>query len=284
MKKILSVTLTVLLLLSSISLTAFAAEEPSAEVCVTVVDENGTLAVANRSFTVTDTDSDGALTVSDALYAAHEKEYEGGAAAGYGAYAHDTYVLSLSKLWGTENGGSYGYCINNISAWSLADPVKDGDHVYAYVYTAESGTYSFFDKTAVSVAAGEDIILTLSANGYDADYNTVVEPVEGAVITVNGEQTEYKTDASGKVTITLTEGGSFVISAVSDTLPLTPPVCLLSVSAEQEKSESSVSSSEASSDNSLGKGGAILLCAAVLLLLLCGIAVLRKRRIYENKA
>lgn len=40
-----------------------------------------------------------------------------------------------NKLWGTENGGSYGYYVNNVSTWSLTDPVDEGDYVNAFVYT-----------------------------------------------------------------------------------------------------------------------------------------------------
>ncbi|MBO7666544.1 MAG: hypothetical protein J6S70_03845, partial [Clostridia bacterium] len=93
-----------------------------------------------------DADADGVLTISDALYAAHEAAYEGGAAAGFAA-ATTEYGLSLTKLWGVENGGSYGYFVNDNSAMSLADPLSDGDEVVAFIYTAAdwSDAYSFFD-------------------------------------------------------------------------------------------------------------------------------------------
>lgn len=43
-------------------------------------------------------------------------------------YATDTgdYGLYITKLWGTENGGSYGYCLNNAACMSLTDPVVQG--------------------------------------------------------------------------------------------------------------------------------------------------------------
>lgn len=45
---------------------------------------------------------------------------------------------------------------------------------------------------------------------------------EGAVLTIDGEETEYVTDAEGKVIFVIAEAGSYVVSAVSDTLTLVP--------------------------------------------------------------
>ncbi len=207
----------------------------AAEVYVTIADNTGALALAAQPLTVTDADGDGALTVNDALYLAHEAHYEGGAAAGYGN-SRTEYGLGITKLWGAEQGSSYGYCVNHASALSLEDPIAEGDHVNAYCYTDLTGfsdTYCFFDVNTVSAKTGEEITLTLSANGYDANWNPVVLPVEGAVITVDGEATAWKTDADGKVTLTLETAGSSVISAVSDTQILVPAVCKAEVTAAE---------------------------------------------------
>ena len=50
-------------------------------------------------------------------------------------------------------------------------------------------------------------------------------PVKGATITVNGEKTAIKTDANGNATISIEKNGTYVISAVSSTQTLVPPVC-----------------------------------------------------------
>ena len=237
-KKLLSITLAILMLFSCTSLVSFADESSlSASVFVTVSNK-GELVAAQEKVTVSDVDNDGALTVNDALYAVHEAKYEGGAANGYNSYYGD-YGYSLGKLWGDES-GSFGYTVNNISCWSLADPVSEGDYVYAYIYTDTdyfSDAYSFFNANTVIAKAGDEISLTLSALGYDEEWNTVTVPVENAVITVNSEKTEYKTDAEGKATIKIDFGGSYVISAVSDSQILVPPVCL----ATFEESESTPS-------------------------------------------
>lgn len=221
-----------LLLLCTCAIPTAAAD--SATIYVTVADENGDLALAQSAVTVTDTDNDGALTVNDALYAAHEAFYEGGASVGYGSGMTD-YGLSMSKLWGCENGGSYGYYVNNASAWSLADPVADGDYVNAFVYTdlvAWSDTYCFFDVETVSGVSGDTVTLTLSAAGYDADYNPITVPVKDAVITVNGEATSYVTDENGSVSILLGNSGVMTVSATSDTQTIVPPVCTINVASQ----------------------------------------------------
>lgn len=236
MKKIFATVLAMMLMLTTFSLTAFAEGTTEiAEVYVTISDGNGKLVLAQEKIIVNDTDADGALTINDALYNAHEAKYEGGAAAGYAA-TYGAYGLSLNKLWGVANGGSYGYYVNNASAWSLTDVVESGDYINAYAFTdltAWSDTYSYFDVNTVTATQDDEVSLTLLAAGYDANYNPVTLPVEGATITINGIATEYKTDAEGKVTVKLTEAGTCVISAVSETQTLVPPVCVATVAATE---------------------------------------------------
>ena len=64
-------------------------------------------------------------------------------------------------------------------------------------------------------------------NTYDAEWNTVQAPVGGARITINGITTDYVTDADGKVTLSLADDA--IISAVSDTMTLVPPICSVDV-------------------------------------------------------
>lgn len=208
---------------------AVSAEDSDTYVYVTISD--GALEVAAKPVNVYDADSDGALTINDALYCAHEAFYEGGVDAGY-ASAQSDWGLSLSKLWGIENGGSYGYYVNNASAMSLADPVKSGDYVNAFVYTdttAFSDKYCFFDNAYVSAVEGSDITLTLNGAGYDENWNPVTAPLAGAIITVDGADTDYVTDENGSATITL-DAGSHVISARSADTTLVPPVCTAEIS------------------------------------------------------
>ena len=254
-------------------------EALEADAYVSVSDAEGNLVLAHEAVTVTDIDADGALTINDALYIVHEKNYDGGAAAGYGS-VYGEYGLSLNKLWGVENGGSYGYYVNNKSAWSLADPIVDGDHIKAFVYTdltAWSDKYCWFETDTVSAKSGESITLNLVMAGYDAAWNPVAQPVEGAVITLNGEATEFITDADGKVTIVIDKAGEYVISAVSESLTLVPPVCEVSVEAADAPvvDEDSIAAPPKTGE----KGGSSLFFAAVLM----GAAALLKRRVSHEK-
>ena len=229
MKKLLIPIIVLALSLSAFALQPFAANE-TADVFVTV--SNGSLVLTQEKITVTDIDDDGALTINDALYLAHEAKYEGGANAGYGSEKSE-YGLSLTKLWGIENGGSYGYCVNTSSAMGLTDAVKNGDYISAYVYTdmvGYSDAYCYFDQYTVSAVAGKEFILTLSASGYDDNWAPITKPVAGAVITINGKDSSFITDSEGKVTVKLDSEGSYTISAKSSSETLVPPVCIAAVS------------------------------------------------------
>lgn len=204
--------------------------EQAITVYVTISDA-GVLQAAQEPVEVTDGDGDGALTVHDALLAAHDALYQGGAQAGYATDTGD-YGLFITKLWGTENGGSYGYCLNNAACMSLTDPVAQGDYLTAYSYadlTAWSDTYAYFDVNTAQASAGEEITLVLSASGYDESWNPVTLPVEGAAVTANGEDTGCVTGADGSVALTFDEAGVYVISASSETAVLVPPVCVVTV-------------------------------------------------------
>ena len=226
MKKIFALMLAALMLLS---LTPVLAEETAPVVYVTIA--NGSVVLPCQAVELTDADEDGALTIADALYLAHEAAFEGGAEAGF-ACENTEYGLSMTKLWGVDNGGAFGYYVNDAMAMSLADPLKDGDYVNAYVYTdtaAYSDMYCFFD---LKTAAEGDVALTLSGVSFDENYAPVVNPVAGAVITVNGEKTDAVTDENGQATVTVKAGD--VISAVSDTATLVPPCCVVVETVEDE--------------------------------------------------
>lgn len=275
MKKVLSMVMILILTLGICNVAVFAAEE-AVTVYVTISDANGDLVLTQEAITVTDIDDDGKLTINDALYAAHEANYEGGAAAGY-ASAQSDYGLSLNKLWGTANGGSYSYYVNNASAMGLTDAVKEGDYLNAYVFTdltTWSDTYCYFDVNVANAKVGEEIVLTLSAAGYDAAWNPVVLPVEGATITLNGVATAYKTDAQGKATIQIEKAGTCVISATSETQTLVPPVCVATIAQDATK-EPNIST---------GDGNEVIIYAvvAVVALVVLGVLFLTRKKTDEK--
>lgn len=227
MKKIASLILALVFLLS------FAHAEVAPEginVFVSITDDQNNLVLAYEPVFVTDQDNDGTFTIADALACAHAQKHENGAEAF--AYAPTEYGLSLTLLWGVDNGGSYGYKLNDENAMSLSDVISEGSHVKAYAYTdlvAWSDTYSFFDKPVCEVKAGEAVSLVLSAAGYDEMWNPIVLSVEGAKITVNGEEANAVTAADGSFELTFTEAGVYTVSAVSETMNLVAPVCVITV-------------------------------------------------------
>ncbi len=141
------------------------------------------------------------------------------------------YGPMITKLWGVENGGAYGYYKNNQMSMGLSDELAEGDHLYAYVYSDASGysdAYSFFDKNAVSGNAGDKVTLTLKyISGFDENYAPIETPLADAVIVIGDANTEYKTGEDGTVEIELPADGA-IISAVKDGLTLIPPVCVYS--------------------------------------------------------
>lgn len=232
MKKLSALFLSLLMLTSCLAVAETGGG--SATVYVSVTDAENALVMAYVPVCVTDVDADGTLTLRDALDCAHAACFPDGAE-GF-ACAVTEYGLSMTRLWGVENGGSYGYCLNDAPAWSLADPVKDGDHVKAYVYTdltAWSDTYCFFAAPATQSVSGAEVSLTLSANGYDEMWNPVVLPVSGAVLTVNGEATASVTGEDGTAVLTFAAPGTYLVSAVSDAQTLVAPVCIVTVTAAE---------------------------------------------------
>ena len=230
MKKALSIVLAALMLICMTAIPVLASENTAPTAYVTIVDENGAFALVEKEVPCADQNGDTVVTIDEMLYTAHSLYYTGGAEAGY-ASEETAYGLSLTKLWGNEN-GAYGYFINNASAWSLADEVKPSDHIYAFVYTDTatwSDTYCFFNKTHVTAEKGEIATLTLKMAGYDENYAPISLPVEGAVITINGEKTDLVTNANGEVAITYDKAGELLISATHDDLNLTPPVLVATV-------------------------------------------------------
>lgn len=196
----------------------------------------GELAVATKSLTVSDQDSDGKLTINDAIIAAHNAYYDGGAAAGF-VTEKTQYGLSIIKFWGIENGGSYGYYLNNALADGLTSTIKSGDVLTAYAFadlTDWSDVYTFFNVTNVTAQAGKAFTLTLNKVSFDDNWQAVTEPLANATIVVNNGKVNVKTNKQGKVTLTLDQPGTYVISAVSSDETIVPPACNVRVTTELE--------------------------------------------------
>ena len=221
-KRILTLALAFMLLALTVFCFSSCGEEKGPFVYVTVADENGEIVARYEKVAYTE-----GLTVDGALAALHAKKCEGGYAS-----VKSEYGISMTKLWGVENGGAYGYDVNNSFPESLADTVKEGDHVYAFVYTDTVGysdTYAFFSAPAAEAAKGESLELTLSSAGYDASWAPVTLPVEGAKIFADGVATDIVTDSNGKATVKFDKKGTYVVTAEHGTLNLVTPFVIVSV-------------------------------------------------------
>jgi len=221
----------ILVMVSSLLMLPAFAEivRPELDVYVSITDGENKLAYAK--VTVYDYSGDGQFSLHEALYYAHVWFYEGGAVEGY-ATEKTAYGRTLKKLWGKENGTGFGYCVNDIPAMSMDMPLKKGDHVHAYVYTDTenfSDTYSFFDQVYFQAKKDESVTLTLKAVTYDENWNPISVPVTDAYVTLNGEKTDFRTDEEGKVTVTFEKGGQTLVGAVSDSMTLIQPSCLVRV-------------------------------------------------------
>ena len=231
-RKAVAVVLLLAMLFSIMPTAAWADESDETTAYVTVVNQ-GELVMAHKAVTVTT----GSAIIDDFLREAHANYYTGDTD-GY-ASAEGDYGLSITELWG-DTSGAYGYYVNDASAWSLADPVNDGDHVVAFIYSDQiywGDQYSFFDTHKVVTENGLELILEVSVSGYDAEWNPVQVPMVDAVITIDGAETDFRTDENGRAIISLPElteydenwnlkSESHIVSATApEGYVIVPPVC-----------------------------------------------------------
>ena len=216
MKKLGVILLTAAVAVQAAAFSAFAADD---EITVHItIGAAGELAVPCQDVAVKDRDGDGTYTIDEALYAVHDLYYEGGAAAGYTSAVGD-WGLMIKKLWGLTNNGSFGYTVNDEFAMGLSDPVKDGDYLTAYAMKDAAGysdAYCYFDVKAVPDAKqGDTLTLNLKKLQY-IGAQVEASAVPDAVITIDGAETSFKTDANGSVQVTLDRSGDMILGIKSE--------------------------------------------------------------------
>ena len=193
-------------------------------------------AMAQRDVTVKDLNSDGILTYDEALSAAHDEYYEGGAAAGY-ASADSQYGLSLTKLWG-DTSGYFGYWDNDRSCNNLSDEVKADDYLTAFVYkdqSAWSDSYTRFVQKEYQATVGKAVTVSVEKASYDENYNTVFAAYDAAGLTAY--DSEYKPLAADAYSVdgsnvTFNQAGTYYLAtAGTDSVNLVPAVAKVTVEA-----------------------------------------------------
>ncbi len=240
-KKILSLFVMMLMMFNMVQADMFANEPEGITVNVTIVQGgqfaatvNGT-EIAHIPVTVTDANGSGNYDIDDVLYGVHTQYYDGVAENGY-ASAETEYGLSLLKLWGDDS-GVFGYYKNNVSVMSLADIVTEDDNICAFVYQDKinwSDQYTYFEDSTMHSIKGQPLSVKLKKLEFNENWETVSQTVENAVITIDGNITEYKTNAQGIAEITFDTTGKHTLSAVTD-YAIVPPVSIITVAEDVEE-------------------------------------------------
>lgn len=207
------------------------ADAATATVYVTISDK-GNVVMARKAVTVIDLNGDGMTDVDEALYAAHESAYPGGAEAGYEAL-FGAYGLSLTKLWGDAS-GAFGYWLNDASCWSAEDAVKDDDYLVAFVYADQmywSDAYAKITPAQATIKVGESVSVSLEQAGYDENWNTVFVPCEDAVLSVyDADMNALRDGYSVKdYTVTFDKAGNYLIVVSKNDQSIVPAVCAVTV-------------------------------------------------------
>ena len=176
-------------------------------------------AMVEKPVTVTDINKDGKLTYDEALVAAHDAYFEGGAEAGYATRPNEPPYegAQVTKLWGVETTATMFYIgKDGISTSVDIDTVKSGDKLYASVLSDQasySDYYTWFDKTTAEMEVSHPLKITLEGKTWgEAEpmggitlgtwENGAFVPIEGAV-----------TDKNGRASVTINETGTYLLTA-----------------------------------------------------------------------
>ena len=234
-KRLLSLLLALTMALSLVTTGAWAADQDSIRVTVTIanqgaiaVGKNNTL-MAQVPVTVTDLNKDGKFTYEEAMIATHKAYYE----KGEDGFAMDGSMCSM--LWGVETKNLCFYRNNEQTGSIDGQSITANDNLVAFPYmdtTGFSDRYGFFDQETVSAKTDEAVTLNLQGQGYNAWVMTT-EPVVGAELEVyqNGkfQKLNVVTDDKGNSTISFDKAGKYVVSAQKSGIKWVPPVCIITV-------------------------------------------------------
>lgn len=245
MKKLLSVFLAILLIVSLVPAQVMADETITVYISVSrygdfVQDKNGN----PMAYVPIELSGQSSYTIDDVFLLTHELYYPEGAE-GYTSSVGD-WGLGVDKLWG-DTSYNFGYQVNGgrVSVMGPDHVVVHGDSIDACIYKGfypNSEKYARFESVVEEVYRDKEISLTLSyASGYDENWNSIFSPCEGATIYIDGEETDYITDANGEVSLSFNEIGTYVISAKKSQMigevempAITAPVCVVNVAEKPE--------------------------------------------------
>lgn len=243
MKKIISLILSVVMIVSSLGVTAFATENENNVTTVYITiskygeiinDKNG----CPIALTTVELSGKDVYVLDDAFRIVHTDLCEAGES-GYET-AIGNYGLYVSKFWeDTSENFTYQVNFGEESVWGPNHELEDGDFIEFCINESTSldmEVYTRFNERKVGVKPGETVDLVLSQGEYTAE-GLSFSACADATITVNGVATENLTDADGKASVSFDECGRYVISAVKTKLvadetvtAIEAPVCVITVS------------------------------------------------------
>lgn len=233
MKKIISVFLSVVMLVSALSVgtVAFADENktPKTATVEYSVFDGGVYTMEPKTITVSSdlsdkyknevgyNDKSDEPTILDVLIAAHidmfTEEFTdyaplkaSGSSGITSAFGEETSALSYRLNGATDNGSGVWY--------NLDTEVKSGDYVDTMFYQDTNGytdKYVSLGGRDIKSTTG-DVTLTATYEGFDANWATVILPAQGLNISVDGVSVGT-TDENGQITLKLSQCKTYVVTA-----------------------------------------------------------------------
>ena len=233
MKKIISVFLSVVMLVSALSVgtVAFADENktPKTATVEYSVFDGGVYTMEPKTITVSSdlsdkykdevgyNDKSDEPTILDVLIAAHIDMFgeeftdyaplkASGSSGITSAFGETTSALSYRLNGATDNGSGVWY--------NLDTEVKSGDYVDTMFYQDTNGytdKYVSLGGRDIKSTTG-DVTLTATYEGFDANWATVILPAQGLNISVDGVSVGT-TDENGQITLKLSQCKTYVVTA-----------------------------------------------------------------------
>lgn len=233
MKKIISVFLSVIMLVSTLSVgtVAFADENktPKTATVEYSVFDGGVYTMEPKTITVSSdlsdkykdevgyNDKSDEPTILDVFIAAHIDMFgedfmdyaplkASGSSGITSAFGEETSALSYRLNGATDNGSGVWY--------NLDTEVKSGDYVDTMFYQDTNGytdKYVSLGGRDIKSTTG-DVTLTATYEGFDANWATVILPAQGLNISVDGVSVGT-TDENGQITLKLSQCKTYVVTA-----------------------------------------------------------------------
>ena len=152
------------------------------------------------------------VTVLDALADIH--------AVMYGADKVKDELKVTDKGWITNcfgsDKGNVGYAIDDTTPSDVFAELKTDNTLYLYLYNDTVGwsdKFLYFGEKTTKSCIHKDIVLTVNTNGYDANWNMVKTPVNGATVELrdadNNVVASSTTDENGNAKFTVEKLGTY---------------------------------------------------------------------------